>query len=741
MAVVEKVASRLTWMGILLFGRTLMASAAEPAAPEQPESPAASRFEDLAEPFVPARPRSSLEEDQLQARALFAAARTLEQQEKYGRALRLYERALRLDPDSMTILRQVVQAGILHYDRVTEVLPYALRLVERDPAFAPQLKLLSQGLIDSGDLPGALKLLQTSLAAEPLDKHTARYILLQNEIGRLLFLTGDTNAAADALTEVAAALDKPDEYNLSRDVVKALLDPPSKTWALFGEVFLLANRPQPAIEAFQKAYHDGKKQQLLNYQLARAHLAQGEAEQALGELTSYLESDESVEGAGPYELLGQILEKLDRQADYIPRLEELHKARPDDANLGLLLADRYRQAGQAEQAIALYENLLRDAPDSPAAARLVDMYREAKDDAKLLQVLGKFVGHSGDLASLGEQAEALAKDKELLQRLLAQSAQLRSDKPDEFDYGPRLATALLALAADDYAVAGEHYRLAIESMPAKAAELYLGWGVGLLLDEKSAEAAEVFQQAIDSKALPDDNPVFHYYLSGALAMADRTAEALSAIDSAIKTSPESPRLHSRLAWIHYRAKQYSEAARAYEDLIDKFAEAGGSSQEVRRLVREARLALSNLCVLQKNLPAAEEWLERILDEDPDNISALNDLGYLWADQGKHLERALRMAQQAVAAEPENQAYLDTLGWVLFRLGRFEEALPHLLKAAKDEKQTDGVVLDHLGDAHNALQQTDAAITAWRKALERYDPQDDAERIEATKAKLMQAGAQ
>ena len=96
------------------------------------------------------------------------------------------------------------------------------------------------------------------------------------------------------------------------------------------------------------------------------------------------------------------------------------------------------------------------------------------------------------------------------------------------------------------------------------------------------------------------------------------------------------------------------------------------SAELRQLVRDARLLLSNLCVRQGKIDEAEEWLEQVLDEFPDDVSAMNDLGYLWADSGKNLERAMQMIQKAVEAEPDNVAYRDSLGWVLFRLGRIAE---------------------------------------------------------------------
>ncbi len=89
-----------------------------------------------------------------------------------------------------------------------------------------------------------------------------------------------------------------------------------------------------------------------------------------------------------------------------------------------------------------------------------------------------------------------------------------------------------------------------------------------------------------------------------------------------------------------------------------------SSDENRDALKEVRLALSNLCVLQKKMPQAAEWLEQVLDEFPDDIVTLNDLGYLWADENKNLARSLRMIRKAVEGEPDNGAYRDSLGWCI-----------------------------------------------------------------------------
>ena len=145
------------------------------------------------------------------------------------------------------------------------------------------------------------------------------------------------------------------------------------------------------------------------------------------------------------------------------------------------------------------------------------------------------------------------------------------------------------------------------------------WGVGLLMGDRAAEAAKVFQRGIDEKVLPDDNPAFYFYLAGALAMAERTDEALAAARIAAEKQQDSARFRGRAAWVLYVAKRYDEAAKAYRKLIDEF-DADHASDETREVLRDARLALSNLAVINGDMPQAEEWLEQVLDEFPDDAA-------------------------------------------------------------------------------------------------------------------------
>jgi Flp pilus assembly protein TadD len=89
---------------------------------------------------------------------------------------------------------------------------------------------------------------------------------------------------------------------------------------------------------------------------------------------------------------------------------------------------------------------------------------------------------------------------------------------------------------------------------------------------------------------------------------------------------------------------------------------------------------------------------------------------------------------AVAAEPENRAYRDSLGWVYYRLGRFREAVTELEKAL-DDKQPDGTVLDHLGDAYQKAGKNDKALVAWRRAKEAFEKDKDVEKAKKVEEKM------
>jgi len=97
---------------------------------------------------------------------------------------------------------------------------------------------------------------------------------------------------------------------------------------------------------------------------------------------------------------------------------------------------------------------------------------------------------------------------------------------------------------------------------------------------------------------------------------------------------------------------------------------------------------------------------------------LNDLGYMFADRGVHLDEALKMIQKAVELDPQNGAFLDSLGWVYFKLGQYGPAEENLHKAI-DRQATDASIHDHLGQVYEATGRWKLAVLQWERSMTEY----------------------
>ncbi|HUB24075.1 MAG TPA: tetratricopeptide repeat protein [Tepidisphaeraceae bacterium] len=116
----------------------------------------------------------------------------------------------------------------------------------------------------------------------------------------------------------------------------------------------------------------------------------------------------------------------------------------------------------------------------------------------------------------------------------------------------------------------------------------------------------------------------------------------------------------------------------------------------------------------------ESVLEQVVALDATHASACNDLGYTWADEGKNLPRAEALIRVAVEQEPDNQSFLDSLGWVLYKQGKYGEADGYFQKAVGPSLAPDPVVLDHYGDVLYRLGRTSDAARQWQRSLSGLD---------------------
>jgi tetratricopeptide (TPR) repeat protein len=132
---------------------------------------------------------------------------------------------------------------------------------------------------------------------------------------------------------------------------------------------------------------------------------------------------------------------------------------------------------------------------------------------------------------------------------------------------------------------------------------------------------------------------------------------------------------------------------------------------------------------------ARRVLERLRREFPENAEVANSLGYFLAEKDEDLDQAEVLVRQALAVEPNNGAYLDSMGWVYYRLGRYDDAFDYLVQAVNVLPE-DPVILEHLGMTLAALGRAEEARAALERAIAAGG---DRERLEAVAEGIGQEG--
>lgn len=718
------------------------------------KQPAPLVLDEAPEPLVPKHPRNEEQEERLEALALFSAARLHEQKQDYAKALRLYQRALRHDPSSATIAESIVPLAA-RLGRHPEAVRYAIKLAElqvRDPLL---MKRLAIYLTEIGDWPGALKLYEQVVAADKNEKPAAEDVVVWMEMGRLYHLTERHDKAAEKFGRVLEVLDHPDRFGLDSGIQKPILGDKGMGLLLMGDAFIAAGQSDRAKIVYERANQIADDKALLAFNLARVADKAGKPQESLDQLQKYFAERGSKQGLAPFRLFAETLEKLGKKQDLLGRVEKLHAGDPKNVPLAYFLAEQYLEADRLDKAEPLYRDLIEKEPTLTGYHNLIEIYRKQKNYEALTRLLGRAIGAAGSLKPLVDEDKPFSEDGALVDGVLAAAKALAKEEKEPH-YETMLAVALVAIEGKRYDDAAEFFALAEKAKPDQAARLRLSWALELVLQEQHERAVEVLKRGIERKLLVDE-PTFPFYLSGALEMCGQTDEALAAARKAVELaeaqdkkaagrpaakskgkkpgeiaeSSELPRCLSRIAWIFAHAKRHEEAEAAYRQLIEKYD--AEKSPAIRQTLREARLMLSNLAVHRSDDSQAQEWVEQVLDEFPDDATALNDLGYLWAERGQHLAKAQRMIEKALEQEPDNAAFRDSLGWVFYQQGRHRQAVVELEKAAA--KEPDPAVLEHLGDAYHAVGERTKSHETWRRAAEAFEKAGEKSKAERAKARI------
>jgi tetratricopeptide (TPR) repeat protein len=217
-----------------------------------------------------------------------------------------------------------------------------------------------------------------------------------------------------------------------------------------------------------------------------------------------------------------------------------------------------------------------------------------------------------------------------------------------------------------------------------------------------------------------------------IAPLKESERAVKILTEARRRFPSAPEFTYFLAIALREAKHPQEAVVIFEEALN---EAQGENEEVlnARFYFDYGAAADQAGLYDK----AADLFKKSISLDPANAAeACNYVGFMWAEHNMHLDEAEEMIGRALQFDPNNGAYLDSLGWVHYRKAKYEEALGELLRAAQNLARHDPVVFEHIGDTYSKLNRVPQALDYWQKAIA-LAPENKllAEKIEKTKTTI------
>ncbi len=390
-------------------------------------------------------------------------------------------------------------------------------------------------------------------------------------------------------------------------------------------------------------------------------------------------------------IYGEALLRLRRPEEAGVQMEKALELADGDPMLRYQLATVYSTQGRIAEAVELARGLAAEYPDhAQVRSLLAEMLTE---QGKLEEALGEY--RQGLRLISEEPAEAVRRDE---MRLRIVALQLELKKPDE-------AQATLATLEDVSSV--DALELAAETAIARQ-----DWEDAIRYAGKMRSRGE--------EARGDLLECRIFALSGETGKArKRFAKIESRLGSRGRLVASNAFFEGREPGtglsILERWREEEPASSAVRYYLGQYLDRMGRSRQSERELREA------------------------IRLDPENADALNHLGYSLLERNEKLQEALDLIRQAVKIHPWRGAYLDSLGWAYFKLGRYESALEPLEQAAR-ELPTDPTILDHLGDLYLKLGRNESALKSWRSALE-AGPGEGSEVIQAKIASLLGQGAE
>ena len=557
----------------------------------------------------------------------------------------------------------------------------------------------------------------------------------------------DAGHADRAETELRAIVQKnPDFYDANRVLGRLLLDRSSGTPAELEAALKY-------LEAAYKASPDDLSTGVAVSQIYATLGRQEDAERVLAGLVERAPDQRSLNYT-----YAQVLTKLGRATESRKYLERAVAIDPTFGPAIMQLLDLYQQENEWQKAADLLDPLIAEDPMNLEMQRQQAYFflragdaRKARDRfTALVAADPKDVRSRFYLAESLNDLEEYPEAEKLFRQLLAA-------EPNDADYVSSLALALSGQKKWDDSESTYNHLLRMPNLPDNLSTMATTQLAYVDLQRGNYGAAVETAKTVFTFRDRPNNQAINIALE-ALKKEKKSSEAVALLDPLVQKFGTDPFVNAKYVEALLRDGQKDKAhahalaqakvgPRNVMSIAEAYVQAEAYSDAIALLEPEVKAHPDDLDLLfelgsvyerANDRKAAETAYLAVLAKKPEHAPSLNYLGYMWAEGGENLDRAQEMLTRAVGQEPNNGAYVDSLGWVYFRLGKLDLAEKYLTDATQLLPR-DATVHEHLGDVLAKRGDMSRALKSYRLALDLDPESKDVSKIRSKIAEIERKG--
>jgi tetratricopeptide (TPR) repeat protein len=529
-------------------------------------------------------------------------------------------------------------------------------------------------------------------------------------LAQIYFRTKDRSISADAMSKAIVQLEKLEE----------LTPDDARVYYALGGAYFAIDQPEKAIESYEKFQNLSTETDSGYREIAKYYDRTGNDDKAIEYLLKGLKvQPDSTESLG---LLALLYSKQNKTKDAIPLYRKLLELTGNNQNVSRDLAEALVDDNDYDGAIKILDELGKD----PALS----------DDPGLRMLRGKALLGKRKYSEAGSVFQSVIDENPNALEAYFYLGRV-DEETGKFDEAVKIFSSLLSKSqggseeaqnnrfvfqqhlAADYLEMGNHEKaIAMYEEMAKAdpkranPQLLNAYRLSKRFDKAIPLGRELYGKD------PSNIEIGLIY-ARALADSGKSKEGVEVLSKMLQSNPDNIDIYVNLSQVYLQEKHYDDA----EKILRR---AEGKSQDSDNSER-LKIQLGAVYERQKDFDRAESVFKEILKTNPQNAIALNYIGYMLADRGIRLEEALKYVKDALAIDPQNGAYLDSLGWAYFKLNDLDNAEKYLLQA--DELiRNDPTIDEHLGDLYFKTGNLQKAEDFWKKSISIGTEPEDVQKV-------------